>query len=161
MVEHERRRDVGVRLIVFLKGTKALAEVALALWLVAIAANGEIATLREVAINLKADIASRWSLWLGRALAALLRERGVHVLELGLALDGILSAVEGWSLWRGYRWGAWLVVASSSLPLPLEAVEIARTHSPWRIVFALLNVAVVAYLVRQISRGRDAVTADG
>ena len=155
------RRELGVRLIVLYKGAKAIAEIALAAGLVALAASGEIATFRELAIQLKENVASRWSSLLGRALATLVSERGVHLLEIGLALDGLLSALEGWSLWRRTRWGAWLVVAASSIPLPLEAVEISRAHRPWRIVLALLNVAVVVYLARWISRRRleDSLTA--
>jgi uncharacterized membrane protein (DUF2068 family) len=95
-------------------------------------------------------VVSRWSVLLGKALAALVSERGVRLLELGLALDALVSAVEGWSLWRGYRWGAWLVVSATALPFPLEVWAIARDRGPWRLLLALINVAVVAYLVRRI-----------
>jgi hypothetical protein len=66
-------------------------------------------------------LASRWSMLAGRALASLVSERGVHLLEMGLALDGALSAIEGWCLWRGYRWGLWLVVVATAAPLPLKS----------------------------------------
>jgi uncharacterized membrane protein (DUF2068 family) len=148
-------REVGLRLIVLYKAVKALVELALAAGLVVLAGTGELATLRELAHQLREDVASRWSLLLGRALAALVSERGVHVLEIGLALDAVLSAVEAWSLWRGYRWGPWLVVAATSLPLPLEAISIARARRPWRIALAAVNVAVIFYLVRLIARRRD------
>jgi uncharacterized membrane protein (DUF2068 family) len=151
------QRDLGVRLIVLYKGAKALAEIALALGLVAIAATGELAMLRELAVQLKENLASRWSLLLGRALAALASERGVRLLEVGLALDGVVSAIEGWSLWRGYRWGAWLVVIATASPLPLELPEIARSHSPWRVLLALVNMALVIYLARRIARRRSAI----
>lgn len=148
------RRALGVRLIVLYKAVKALAEVLAAIALVVLAAAGELATLREVAVQLQQNLASRWSLLLGRALAALTSRRGVHLLELGLALDGVASAIEGWSLWRGYRWGPWLVLAATATPLPLEVEEILRSHRPSRVVLALLNLGIVLYLARDIRRAR-------
>ena len=147
-------RAIGVRLIVLYKAVKAVLEIALAFTLVALAAAGEIATLREVAIQLKENLASRWSLSLGRALAALVSERGIRLLELGLALDGLVSAFEGWSLARGYRWGPWLVIAATATPLPLEIHEILRAPRPSRVALAVVNLAIVIYLARDLRRSR-------
>lgn len=149
-------RALGVRLIVLYKYVKAIAEAALAIALVVLAARGEIATLREVAIQLKEHVASRWSLMLGRVLATLVSERGVHLLEIGLALDSVVSAFEGWSLARGYRWGPWLVIVATATPLPLEVHEILRTHRPSRVVLAIVNLAIVLYLAREVRRSRHA-----
>ncbi len=145
-------RALGLRLIVLYKYVKSVVEVLLAVALVVLAARGEIETLREVAIQLKEHVASRWSLMLGRALAALVSERGVHLLEIGLALDGVWSAFEGWSLARGYRWGPWLVIAATATPLPLEIHEIVRTHRLSRVVVAIVNLAIVLYLARDVRR---------
>ena len=153
------RRDLGVRLIVLYKVAKALLEFSAAIGLVVLAASGEIETLRDLAHQLRENLASRWSLLLGRALRAL-TNRGVHLVELGLVLDGFVSAVEGWTLWRGYRWGAWLVVVATAAPLPLEVVAISRSHRPWRVLLAVVNVAVVVYLARQIVRRRAAGAGD-
>jgi uncharacterized membrane protein (DUF2068 family) len=153
-------RPFGVRLIAVYKAVKAVAEVVLAIALVALAASGEVEAVRELAVRLRHDVASRWSLLAGRALGALASARGVHLVELGLVLDGAISALEGWSLWRGYRWGPWLVVAATALPLPLELVELARSHRASRLALAVANAAVVGYLVRRIAverrRARDA-----
>jgi uncharacterized membrane protein (DUF2068 family) len=145
-------RALGVRLIVLYKAVKAVAEIALAIGLVALAAGGELDRVHELSHQLREHVASRWSLGAGRALAALLSRRGLHLVELGLALDGAISAVEGWSLWRGYRWGRWLVVFATATPLPLEVAEIARTHRLSRAVLAALNLAVVLYLARDLRR---------
>ncbi len=151
VVKQRARNDLGVRLIVAYKAVKTVVELGLALGLVILAATGELATLRELAHQLRENVLSRWSIVAGRALAALVSERAVHVLRIGLTLDAALSAVEGWSLWRGYRWGPWLVVAATSLPLPLEVREIARRGSAWRVAVAALNVAIVLYLLREIA----------
>jgi uncharacterized membrane protein (DUF2068 family) len=124
------RRPLGVRLIVSYKAIKAFVE------LVPLAMEGALVGL-------------------GRALAALVSERGVHLLELGLAVDGVVSGIEGWALWRGYRWGASLVVLETAMPLPLEVLDIARTHRASRIALALLNIAVVVYLTNQIRKRRS------
>jgi uncharacterized membrane protein (DUF2068 family) len=147
-------RPLGVRLIVLYKAVKAVAELALAAGLLALAASGEVESMRELAAELRHHVASRWSLLAGRALGALASARGVHLLELGLVLDAALSAVEGWSLWRGYRWGEWLVVVATATPLPLEVLDIARSHRLSRVVLAVVNAAVVVYLARRIGQER-------
>lgn len=148
-------RPLGVRLIAVYKAIKAVAEVVLAIALVALAASGEVESLRDLAARLRHDVASRWSLLAGRALGALASARGVHLLELGLVLDAALSALEGWSLWRGYRWGPWLVVAATAVPLPLELVEIVRSHRASRVAIAVVNAAVVGYLAWRIRLERQ------
>lgn len=148
---HPDREDLGVRLIVLYKASKAVLQLALAAALVALAATGEITRLRDTAAVLREHVASRWSLVLARALAELVSRRGVRLLELGLVLDALVSALEGFSLWRGYAWGPWLVVVATAAPLPLELLAVAHAHRPWRIVLVVLNAAVVLYLARRIA----------
>jgi uncharacterized membrane protein (DUF2068 family) len=144
--------EVGVRLIVAYKGGKAVAELILAVVLVVLAASGELVALRDLATQLREHLASRWSVLAGRAIGALMSERGVHIVEIGLALDGLVSAVEAITLWRGYRWAPWLVVVATASPLPLEIAEIARTPRPSRVGLAMVNLAVVGVLARHIAR---------
>lgn len=148
------RRPAGLLLIILYKLGKAVAQLLLAATLVVLAATGELAALRELASALRENVASRWSLASGRLLSTVLSERGIHLVEFGLVLDAILSAVEGWSLWMGYRWGAWLVVAATATPLPLEILEIARAHRPSRIALAVANLAIVVYLCRRLAARR-------
>lgn len=84
-----------------------------------------LASADDLASHLEREVAGRWAVLAGRALGQLVSERGVHLAELGLALDGVLSSLEGWALAMRYRWAAWLVV---------------------------VNVAVVGYLARRIAR---------
>jgi uncharacterized membrane protein (DUF2068 family) len=152
-------RDLGVRVIVFYKASKAVAELALAAGLVALAASGELAALRDLAGSLREHVASPWSLAAARLLSALASGQRVHLLEVGLVLDALLSAVEGWSLWRGHRWGPWLVVGATGIPLPLEVQAILRRPRTSRVVLALLNLAVVAYLALRVAGRRAAAEA--
>jgi uncharacterized membrane protein (DUF2068 family) len=146
------QREVGIRLIAGYKLAKAAAELALLGVLVALAATGEMGWLRELARGMREHVASRWSLELGRLIAAVTSPRGLRLTELALLLDAALTAVEGYSLWRGYRWSAWLVVIATGLPLPLEIHAVLRTHRLSRVALAILNALVVAYLARRIAR---------
>ena len=144
--------DLGVRLIVAYKGVKAVAELALAVVLVVLAASGELVALKHLATHLREHLASRWSVLAGRAIGALASERGGHLIEIGLALDGLVSSVEAITLWRGYRWAPWLVVVATASPLPLEIAQIVRTPRLSRVGLAMVNFAVVGYLVLRIAR---------
>jgi uncharacterized membrane protein (DUF2068 family) len=146
------QREVGLRLIILYKAVKAVVQLALAATLVALAAAGEMEWFRELARGMREHVASRWSVELGRIITALTSPRGLRLTELALLLDGSLTAVEGYALWRGYRWGAWLVVIASGLPLPLEVHAILRTHRASRVALAVVNAAVVVYLARRIAR---------
>jgi uncharacterized membrane protein (DUF2068 family) len=153
------RLDLGLRVIVLYKAVKAVAELALLGLLVALAAGGELDELRELASTLKENVTSRWSQLAGRLLGAAASEHGVRLLETGLVLDGALTGVEGFSLWRRYRWGPWLVVAATAIPMPLELAELARTWSPGRGMLLLVNLAVVVYLARRMVRRREGPAA--
>jgi uncharacterized membrane protein (DUF2068 family) len=155
------RRDLGESLIVAYKWIKAVAEVGLAAAVVFAASRGELDAVRALALHLEHGVAGRWSVLVGRALARLVSDRGVHLVELGLALDGVVSAVEGFTLWRGYWWGRWLVVAATGSPLPVELVEVARRPTALRIAATLLNAAVVLYLARRIARRRREAVPQG
>jgi uncharacterized membrane protein (DUF2068 family) len=144
----------GVRLIVAYKAVKALLELALVVGLLVLARDGGEALLRALAEAARHHLASRWSALASRGLGALSGGHGLRLVELGLGLDAALTALEGWALWRGHRWGEWLVVGATLLPLPWELWEILRTGSPARVAVALLNVAVAAYLGRRLAAGR-------
>jgi hypothetical protein len=94
----------GVRLIAAYKGVKAVAELALAVVLVVLAASGELVAMTHLATHLREHLASRWSVLAGRAIGAMVSGRSVHLIEIGLALDGLVSGVEAFTLRRGYRW---------------------------------------------------------
>jgi uncharacterized membrane protein (DUF2068 family) len=154
-VRNDGARDVGVQLIVVYKAVKSIAEVLLAAALVALAATGELDAVRQLAMRLRDEYAGRISLLLGRTLLTVFSVRGVRLLQVGFLLDGLLSAVEGWSLWRGFGWGPWLVVVATATPLPLELVEVARRPSVPRVVTLVVNVGIVVYLAIRIARQRN------
>jgi uncharacterized membrane protein (DUF2068 family) len=145
-------RETGIQVILAYKLAKAALWIALAALLVHFKATGRLDHFREVAWTLRHHLASRWSLELADALVAILSVKGVRIIEVGLVLDALLSAVEGYALWHGHRWGPWLVLLASAGPLPLELWEVAVKASPLRAALLAANVAIVAYLARWLRR---------
>jgi uncharacterized membrane protein (DUF2068 family) len=71
-------------------------------------------------------------------------------LGAGALLYALLFLVEGVGLWRGKSWAEWLTVVATGLPIPLEIYEVAKHVSLLRVVALVLNVAVVALLMRNL-----------
>jgi uncharacterized membrane protein (DUF2068 family) len=67
-----------------------------------------------------------------------------------------LYAIEGFGLWRGYRWAEFLTVISTSLFIPLEIWECLRHFTAMKVVGLAINVAIVAYLVYLLRAQSDA-----
>lgn len=61
----------------------------------------------------------------------------------------VLMAAEGVGLYLRRRWARWFTIGATSSLMPIEAYEIARRPSGFRVLVLLLNVAVVAYLWRR------------
>ena len=66
----------------------------------------------------------------------------------------ILRGAEAWGLWFGRRWAAWLGAAGGAVYVPVELYELWHRPSPIKAATLTLNLAVVAYLVWVLQRGR-------
>jgi len=146
------RGETGLRLILAYKLGKAALWLVLASLLGLLMTSGRLDAFRSVAGELQAHVASRWSLLLGQALASASSVGGLRLVEFGLGIDGLTSVLEAWALWRGHRWGPWLVAVTSALPVPYEAWELVRQPSPWRALLLTANLAIVAYLAAWLRR---------
>jgi uncharacterized membrane protein (DUF2068 family) len=118
---------------------------------------------------LHTDIASlveRWaamlgfdqnSRFVGRALltAAVLTPNRVRDLIVGSFLYAGLFLTEGIGLWLLKRWAIWFTVIITGSFLPVEIYELARHPSAGRIGLLAINLALVAYLIRQIRDERS------
>jgi uncharacterized membrane protein (DUF2068 family) len=145
-------RPAGLRLILAYKAVKAAAELAAVAVVVALAASGRLAEVRAVARAWQEHVGNHLVIALGRALASLLSAQGLHWLELGLGLDALLSAFEGFTLWRGYAWAPWVVAGATAVPIPFELLQMLRRPRPSRVALLVLNAIVVAYLARMVAR---------
>lgn len=77
-------------------------------------------------------------------------------LLLGLIASAysLLYVVQGIGLWRGRRWAEYLVVVESGLLLPIELWELAHRFTAFKLGILLVNLAIVAYLLRLLRAPR-------
>jgi uncharacterized membrane protein (DUF2068 family) len=66
---------------------------------------------------------------------------------------GALELVEGYGLWRRYRWAEWLTVIATSLLIPFELYELVHKPSALKAAGLAVNVLIVIYLLRVVMRG--------
>jgi uncharacterized membrane protein (DUF2068 family) len=74
---------------------------------------------------------------------------------LALAYTALRWA-EAYGLWLNRRWAAWLGAASGAIYVPIEVYELWHKPSPIKGVTLAFNLAVVAYLLWTLQRGRTA-----
>jgi uncharacterized membrane protein (DUF2068 family) len=65
---------------------------------------------------------------------------------------GALELVEGYGLWRRYRWAEWLTVIATSLLIPFELYELVHKPSALKAAGLAVNVLIVIYLLRVVTR---------
>jgi uncharacterized membrane protein (DUF2068 family) len=70
-------------------------------------------------------------------------------LATGALIYGLIEAAESVGLILRRRWAEYLVVLATAFFIPLEVREVILRQSPVRITSLLINIAIVAYLVRQ------------
>jgi uncharacterized membrane protein (DUF2068 family) len=63
---------------------------------------------------------------------------------------GALEGAEAYGLWRRRRWGEWLTVLATSVLLIPEVWELARKATALKAAALVLNLLVVAYLLRRL-----------
>lgn len=80
----------------------------------------------------------------------------IHTLVLLGATYIALRWLEAWGLWHDKAWGEWLGALSSGLYIPLE-IQHLLAHRHWQgAVVLLLNIVVVAVLLRRLYLRRKA-----
>jgi uncharacterized membrane protein (DUF2068 family) len=83
--------------------------------------------------------------------------RHLALTVVALALDGLLTSVEAWSLWRGYAWGAWLVVIATASLIPFDIWELVREPRMGRFLLVIVNGMIAVYLTGRARRERTRV----
>lgn len=79
--------------------------------------------------------------------ALTLSENTIKVIAGGLLLYALLEIVEGVGLWLEQRWGEYFAMIVTSLGLPYEIYDLTDKITATRIIFFLINLALVVYLV--------------
>lgn len=77
----------------------------------------------------------------------------ISLVAIGYA---VLLSAEGIGLWLEKRWAEYMTIIITVSLVPVELYEIWRHATVTRFVVLALNLAVVAYLVIILRRGRDA-----
>jgi uncharacterized membrane protein (DUF2068 family) len=76
-----------------------------------------------------------------------LSPRVLGYLVLGLAAYVVIELIEGVGLWLGRRWGEYFAMVATSVFLPYEVYDLTAKITVTRVLFFLINLALVLYLV--------------
>lgn len=74
----------------------------------------------------------------------------LHLLSFASLVYAGLFLTEGYGLWRGRRWAEYLTVVVTSLLIPYELYEVLTRGRPVAMAVLVLNVLIVAYLLRRV-----------
>ena len=153
---HFESDRAGLKLIVAYKLVKAALGALLAAVLLHEHLHGRIVTMADrvglwfAHTDWLARMGPEVAAWISRELTS----RNVN-LAIGLiALDAVSTTLEGVGLHFRQRWAAWLVVLATSCLIPLEIWGLVAHVTVLRAAILAINVAIVAYLVRQVLVGQ-------
>ncbi len=142
-------RAPGVRAIVIYKLVKAVAELLLGTTILLLALSGYVERAHDLAMALRDHLVHHWSIKLAELMMRSLTTTRLWWVVAALYGDSVVSAIEGWGLARGYRWAPWLVVAATSLLLPVEIIEAAHHTTMGRVLLFFINAGIVLYLLKR------------
>ena len=139
----------GVRLIVLYKLAKAFVEALSGIAIGVLVVTGSVARAHDLASALKDHLVHHWSIKLAELLLRSLTATRLWWVVAALIGDALVSGVEGWALAKGYEWAVWLVVAATSLLLPVEVIELSYRTTAGRVSLFAINLAIVLYLLKR------------
>jgi uncharacterized membrane protein (DUF2068 family) len=148
-----------VRLIIGYKLVRAVLSFSGAVALGLLYGTHRLDAMQDLAHRLNEHSASALAVWTAGLLLSALEPRHVIIGITALVLDAIVLCFEGWALLHGRRWGAWVVVAASGVPIPIEIASLVRHFAFGRIAVLVVNVAIVAYLLARAWRMHHAAAA--
>ena len=138
----------GLRLIIGYKFAKAATELCAGVAFFAFGQAGATHKLVEAALTLRHHATEAWSIALAEKLLDVSTARHVQVVALAVVADGLVTAVEGWALQRGYAWSHWLVMLTTASLLPFEIIALAHHFNAGHVVVLTVNLLIVVYLLR-------------
>ena len=87
-------------------------------------------------------------------LAGRVTSADLWLLALGAAAYALVRLAEGYGLWQGRTWAAWLGVASGLIYVPLEVAALLKGVTPLKLTTLAINLAVVAVLADMLWQRR-------
>ena len=142
-------REAGVRLIIAYKLAKGAVQALAALIVSTLILVGYGPHIRDVAVKLRQHVTGQWSIHVADLLLSAVAPRHIWFIACALALDSLLTLLEGYALLRGYWWGAWLIVVATSSFVPFEIDALFHAVHVGRALALVANVAIVVYLLRR------------
>jgi uncharacterized membrane protein (DUF2068 family) len=79
--------------------------------------------------------------------ALTLSPASINLIAAALAAYAVIEAIEGTGLWLAKRWGEYFAMVVTSLGLPYEIYDLANKITATRVIFFVINLALVLYLV--------------
>jgi uncharacterized membrane protein (DUF2068 family) len=141
-VQHVER-PTGLRLIIAYKVVKAPLALLLALYLTWKTPSAlHVSRVLAHELSEGGAVLVKLALWLEKYVTP----RALSRVAAVAWLDGALTAIEAFLLWRGHALGEWVVVVGLALLLPFEVAALAHRPSAIRAVVLLLNAGIVLYL---------------
>jgi uncharacterized membrane protein (DUF2068 family) len=143
--------DRGLRLIAAFKLLKGLALLALGIGALQLL-HRDVAAVVEHWINIfQVDPHSHY-IQLFLAKLSKVDDRRLKELSVGTFFYSAIFLTEGVGLALGKRWAEYLTIVTTASLLPLEVYELAKHASIGKVVALVINLAVVAYLIRELRR---------
>lgn len=78
---------------------------------------------------------------------ATLSSTTLYAVAAAAAAYGLLEGVEAVGLWFQKRWAEYLTFIATTVFIPYEVYELARTVSPFKVVALVINIAIAIYLL--------------
>jgi uncharacterized membrane protein (DUF2068 family) len=78
----------------------------------------------------------------------------------GAAMYALVRFLEAYGLWYGRRWAQQFAAVSGGIYIPFEIAELYATRSGLAVAALLLNIAIVALMLRELRQRRPARTRD-
>ena len=84
-----------------------------------------------------------------------IQDMRLWTLALGAGAYAAVRFVEAYGLFFGRSWAEWLAAGSGGIYIPFEVIEFVRQPSWWGAAFFVVNVLVVAVMVRALRQRRS------
>jgi uncharacterized membrane protein (DUF2068 family) len=150
----------GLMLIAAFKLLKGFALLAVAIGALRLL-HRDVAGVADQWINaFRVDPHNHYIHWLLAKLANV-DDRKLRELSVGTFIYAAVFLTEGTGLALSKRWAEYFTIITTSSFLPLEVYEIIHHATIAKVVALFINIAVVAYLVRELRRYRKAAPRHG
>jgi uncharacterized membrane protein (DUF2068 family) len=147
--------SAGLRTIAGIEATKGVLVLVAGLGLLELVHRDVQAAAEELVGHLHLSPSARYPR-IFLELAAQVTNAWVWMLAAGALLYATLRLVEAFGLWRDKRWAKWLGAGSGAVYVPFEVVGILEKMTALRVASLVVNLLVVAYLLRSLHAGRAA-----